>query len=276
MSKPNSLVVVTVVKDDLQALQKTSLSVLKQSIRPTWLIVTPKDGSPTWNYASQLSNDGSSSSLLIDNGGGVYTAMNLAIQELSNDQWIWFLNAGDEFADKDSVKNVLNYLSQTPHNWVYGGHFLGSAEGKILGEIKAPEKFKSSNQLFARKYVSHQAVIFKNSFLKSLNGFRPNLKVAADWDLLVRAASIDTGERIPTTLAVFYMGGLSTESRQQGNWELLKLRSEHLGKRYWLKSIFWFGYRSLRNMFVQSFEGTNPYTANLIRKIRLRIKARFR
>ena len=268
------VVIVTVVKGDVFGLKRTEQSILQQSEKVHWVLITPDNQSGTAKYALQLHSKKIVDEIISDLGGGVYAAMNLAMESLKSDDWIWFLNAGDEFAFRNSYESVLREVQKTSHSWLFGGHFLGSDQGAILGEIEAPARFKAPNQLFAKKYVSHQAVIFKNSFLQSLNGFRTNLKVAADWDLLVRASHCDTGGRIPEALAIFYMGGLSTRSRQTGNLELLRLRSEYLGKFYLPKSILWFGFRYFRNKFVQSFERTNPNSANLIRKIRLGIKSR--
>lgn len=268
------VVIVTVVKDDLVGLKRTEHSVLEQSSKVHWVIVTPNNKSETVQYASQLRAKEIVDQVITDLGGGVYAAMNLASQSLGIDDWIWFLNAGDEFASHDAYEKVLKHVRSTNHNWLFGGHFLGSEQGQKLGEIKSPDRFIASNQLFAKKYVSHQAVIFKNSLLQSLNGFRTNLIVAADWDLLVRASRRDTGGRIPETLAIFYLGGLSTKLRQMSNLELLKLRNEHLGKIYLPKSLIWFGFRFFRNKFVQSFESVNPNSANFIRKIRFDIKSK--
>jgi hypothetical protein len=155
---------------------------------------------------------------------------------------------------------------------MYGGHYLGSQNGKILGEVKTPNRFRTSNQLFSKKYICHQSTIFQCKFLKDLNGFSSGLKIAADWDLMVRAAQLDPGLRIDDTLSIFYMGGISTTARQVGNMELFQLRKKYLGRKYALKNYWWFTYRWLRNGFVQSTESKFPFFVDLIRKFRLKIK----
>jgi hypothetical protein len=89
---------------------------------------------------------------------------------------------------------------------------------------------------------------------------------------MVRAWAVDSGQRIPQSLSVFYMGGLSTASRQSGNVELFRIRKIYLGPKYAIKNYWWFGYRLLRNYFVQSVEENLPNFANSARKIRLRVK----
>jgi hypothetical protein len=201
--------------------------------------------------------------------------MNIAIERTNPNDWIWFLNAGDEFASYDSYALISDVTSKSPRRWIYGGHFLGSEQGQILGRVLTPERFSARNQLFARKYVSHQSTVFRQDFLSELKGFRTEFKIAADWDLLVRASRVDEGERIPETISVFYMGGVSTVERQIGNSELLKLRNEFFGYRYRIQSYYWYSYRWVRNNTVQLIERKHPETANRIRKIRLSLRLAF-
>jgi hypothetical protein len=201
--------------------------------------------------------------------------MNLAIQESQKSDWLWFINAGDEFADKKSSEIVLGHIKGSQAKWLFGGNKIASSKGEILGENPSPRLFDPRNQLFSKKYVSHQSTIFKNEFLQELAGFRDHLKIAADWDLMVRASKIDTGQRIIEVISVFYMGGLSTLSRSQGNRELLELRKEHLKGKYVLKSYVWFAYREIRNFFVQSFEVKYTSSLDKLRRFRFLTKSKF-
>ena len=264
--------VVTVVKDDLFGLKRTEHSVLEQSSSVSWILVTPNDGSETDEYAQQLKLAGIATEIIPDQGSGVYAAMNQAVAEISEVEWLWFLNAGDEFATVNTYELVSKYAQDSINSWIYGGHYLGSKGGKILGEVKTPSQFRISNQLFTKKCVSHQSTIFRAKFLRDLGGFQNHLKIAADWDLMVRASLVDPGLRIPETLSIFYMGGLSTESRQQGNRELFQIRKLYLGRKYILKNYCWFGYRWIRNAIVQNLEGVSIHLTDNIRTLRLRIR----
>ena len=263
------------VKNDLLGLQRTEASVRRQTLPLKWLVITPEDLSATHLYVCNLRAENLVTTFISDKGNGIYPAMNLAIQESSKNEWLWFLNAGDEFASENSAELVMKHIKKSQTRWLFGGNKLGSSEGKILGENRPPKLFEPRNQLFSKKYVSHQSVIFKNDFLQELGGFREQFKIAADWDLLVRASKIDTGKRIENIISVFYMGGLSTHSRKKSNRELLILRKEHLEKRYLLKSHSWYFYREIRNFFIQFFEVTYPSKVNKIRSTRLLIRSKF-
>jgi hypothetical protein len=273
--KKVSLLIVTVVKNDLEGLRRTEASIRRQTFRPNWLVITPLDSSLTQEHVSNLMAEGLITRFFPDLGNGIYPAMNLAIQKSPRSDWLWFLNAGDEFAANNSAELVLKYIQESKMKWLYGGHNLGSSEGDILGENCPPFSFDPQNQLFAKKYVSHQSTIFKNSFLNELGGFREHLKIAADWDLMVRASKITPGQRIKETISVFYMGGLSTLSRRTSNKELLALRKEHLQEMCFLKSYMWFVYREIRNSFVQSFENKFSIKADKFRRLRFKLNSRF-
>ena len=269
-----SVVVITLAKNDLEGLRRTSRSVLMQSLKVTWQIVTPNDGSPTHQLANEMIQKGLASKVIEDEGLGIYHAMNLGISWLEEDDWVWFLNSGDEFGTQDSYRLVADAIYLCRNRWVYGGHLLGSSNGKILGEIPPPKIFEPKNQLFARHHISHQSTIFEAKFIRELGGFNESYKLAADWDLMVRASKVDLGFSIPAPISTFYMGVISTKSRAVGNRELLQLRHSHLPTKFIIKSYIWFYYRTWRNAIVQLSESTLPNQANIIRKARIRLKKR--
>jgi hypothetical protein len=244
---------------------------VKQTLSVEWLVVTPFNGSLTQTYAAQLYSSGIIKKIIADEGLGVYPAMNRALAEIDDQNWIWFMNSGDLFPNQETYLYVKEFISQTKKRWIYGGHFLASECGDLLGEIQAPKNFKLSNQLFSKNYISHQSAIFHSKFIKELDGFRTDLKIAGDWDLMARASQIDSGQRMPETISIFYMGGVSTTSRQVGNKELLSLRNHYLSKIYVPKSYWWFFYRALRNYFVRLVEMKLPKFANHLRRFRFKI-----
>jgi putative colanic acid biosynthesis glycosyltransferase len=264
--------VVTVVKDDLQGLKRTATSVRAQTSGINWVLVTPNIQCETNMFIKGLQEMGIVTKVIFDSGDGVYSAMNLAINELDLSSWIWFLNAGDEFASNESVFQVNKAIKSSTHRWLYGGHELASLEGKRLGKFKIPKRFKPSNQLYARKYISHQSTVFKNELLVQLNGFNEKYKIAADWDLLVRASKIDSGFRLNSIISIFHMGGISTQNRNLGNRELLELRRLHLHASHQALSLTFFVYRLLRNLVVARLEYKIPAGVNRLRTFRLKIK----
>jgi hypothetical protein len=270
---PGKLMIVTVVKDDLSGLKRTEESVRNCAPKEIWNIVTPFDDSETHKYSLSLLRDGLVNCLIPDEGLGVYSAMNTAIESCSLSAWLWFINSGDQIASKEAVYLINQNIQSGTQRWFYGGHYLASEVGQILGENTAPQNFIVENQLFSKHYVSHQALVVANSLLTEISGFDTRLQISADWDLIVRLSLVEGGTRIDTPLSVFYMGGLSTVARAKGNRELLSLRNKYLPKKFLLKSYYWFMYRSIRNQIVLKIEKKVPKGANFVRK--LRFKTRF-
>jgi hypothetical protein len=267
-----TLIVVTVVKDDLSGLKRTEQSIRGQSEKVSWTLVTPKDGSGTYLYAQSLHDSQLVDQIVIDEHHGVYAAMNQAIATSNGGDWLWFLNAGDEFVNASTYQLVNHFTQNASNQWIYGGHYLGSESGNILGQVKTPQKFQASNQLFAKKYVCHQSSIFRSQFLKDLGGFDLNFKIAADFDLMVRASKLDPGVAIHQSISVFYLGGISTKARQKANFELLQLRKIHLGQRMMIKSYAFFFYRFVRNFLLLKLENKAPNFVDIIRKIKFRFR----
>jgi len=266
------VIVVTVVKDDLEGLVRTSKSLLKQDLKPDWWIVTPDNSEVTLKKAQEFHQKDIVQKILNDDGHGIYFAMNRAIQETKEDYWVWFLNAGDELPFSNTFQKVREEITKTSSRWVFGGHGLVSESGEILGYIDAPKVISAKNQLFAKRYVSHQSVVFKAQFLRELNGFDTTLRLAADWDLIVRASFVDSGLRIDETISFFHLGGLSTKLRQRGNIELFHLRKKYLGWHATPKNYAWFLYRMNRNQLVLIVERFAPKIADHIRKLRFLIR----
>jgi len=267
-----TLIVITVVKDDLSGLKRTEKSIRSQSKRVSWILVTPKDTSTTFQYAQLLYDSEVVSRVVIDEHHGVYAAMNQAITISNGDDWLWFLNAGDELASTNTYQLVNYFTQSTSNQWIYGGHYLGSESGNILGQMKTPQEFQASNQLFAKKYVCHQSSIFQAKFLKNLGGFDLNFKIAADYDLMVRASKLDPGLPIHEPISVFYLGGISTKARQKANFELLQLRRMHLKRRMMIPSYVFFFYRLFRNQILLIVESKAPGFVDTVRKVKFRFR----
>lgn len=270
------VVVITLAKDDLQGLRRTMNSISNQTIKVAWRIVTPNDQSPTHQFALEILQMGLVDKVTNDDGLGIYHAMNFAISELNDADWVWFLNSGDEFGSGDAYSFVFGAVAASTHRWIYGGHFLGSSSGALLGENAPPDIFRPKDQLFARRHISHQSSIFNIAFLRELGGFDERYHLASDWDLMVRASKIDLGMRLSKPISIFYMGGASTRSRALGNKELLTLRNTHLPHRFLMKSYTWFYYRTCRNSVVQLAEQLLPRQTDKVRKARIILRKNVR
>ena len=76
--------IITVVKDDLLGLKRTERSISGQSKRVSWIVVTPDDGSVTFDYVKGLSRQGIVEEIILDTHVGIYPAMNQYQNELQS------------------------------------------------------------------------------------------------------------------------------------------------------------------------------------------------
>lgn len=265
------ITIITLAKDDLAGLQRTYESLHGSLKYFNWVAVTPNDGSETFEYCKKLEGEGIISKVYLDDGTGIYAAMNTPIVEVADEDWIWYLNSGDEAIFESNFVEILEAESNIGIDWFYGGHYLVSESNITLGYRPPPQKFNPLNQLFAKSYVSHQATFIRGRLLKKLGGFDLQYKIAADWDLLVRANCISSPGVLNAPVATFHLGGQSTKLRNVGNIELFILRKKHLPSKYLLRSLIWFAYRSLRNRGVLIAEDFFPQALDRYRSMRMDI-----
>ena len=71
--------VVTVVKDDLEGIKRTTESVIRQKIPVYWIVVTPKANSYLSEYLESNKLAGVVKVVIDDDGLGVYPAMNQSL-----------------------------------------------------------------------------------------------------------------------------------------------------------------------------------------------------
>jgi putative colanic acid biosynthesis glycosyltransferase len=111
--------IVTVVRNDLNGLIKTEYSILAQNnSNYEWIIIDGNSTDGTKDYVLNLKYD-----FLIcisENDKGIYDAMNKGIN-LTNGDYIIFLNAGDEFYDNETLTIVNNTISKYKVDVLFGG-----------------------------------------------------------------------------------------------------------------------------------------------------------
>lgn len=263
-----SIDVVCLVKDDSVGLTRTLLSILEQEFQPRLVLVSPSMLLFQENSIMGLLQGIDDYRIIHDQGDGIYQAMNFAINNLMDDSWVWFLNAGDTIHSSSVVRKVRYELEKSDSNWIVGRFKILESDGREIKVAKLTSTFSIRSQLFAHNFVSHQAVIMRLSLLKILKGFDLEFKVAADWDLLCRASQVSQPEFLDALLVNFYLGGFSSQNRRLGNKELLILRFRYLSLIWQPMSLLWYLYRIPRNLLVTILERRALYLVRSIRYLR--------
>lgn len=250
--------VVTVVSNDLNGLRKSRLSLEHQTFS-NWTHVVVDSGidGKTLDFLQTLPI--ASTKWISEPDLGIYNAMNKAVSMVEQESYVFFLNAGDIFARKDSLATAAEVLKASNQpNWGCTTHeeIASDGEGWICKLVSKPS---ITNQLYATGYRSHQGVIMKNSLISSLGCFDEKYKVAADWDLIVKAIMAETPVTWNVPLARFETGGFSTQRILLAHEELFQLRKKYLLEKvsdhvydYIWRSLFLYpiGYRTLLGRFL--------------------------
>lgn len=250
--------VVTVVSNDLNGLRKSRLSLEHQTFSHwTHVVVDSGIDGKTLDFLQNLPMAGTK--WISEPDLGIYNAMNKAVLMVEQESYVFFLNAGDIFASKESLATAAEVLKASNQpNWGCTTHeeIASDGEGWICKLVSKPS---ITNQLYATGYRSHQGVIMKNSLILSLGCFDEKYKVAADWDLIVKAIMAETPVTWNAPLARFETGGFSTQRILLAHEELFQLRKKYLLEKvsdhvydYIWRSLFLYpiGYRTLLGRFL--------------------------
>lgn len=160
---------------------------------------------------------------------GLYDAMNKG-QARAAGTYVWFMNAGDEIAEKDTVARLKVLIKQGP-DVIYSDTWLVDNSGAVLGLRSQLMPHKVPEVLSWEKYgrgmlVCHQAFIARKAIAPAYR--TDNLSADIDWEIqcLKRSSRV---VQYPGILARYLTGGIS----QQQQWRSWKDRygvlKEHFG-----------------------------------------------
>lgn len=203
------LSVVTVVRND-PAVALTVRSVLAQKGADFECVVL--DGASTDSTLEVLAPFKRRIRLVSEADGGIYEAMNKGLR-FARGRVVGFLNAGDVFAGERSLEAVAGAFAR---NKDLGACFAGleicDADGKLKRWWPAePHRVGA----FSRGWMpSHPTFYALRRALLDLGGFDTKYRLAADYDLMLRALEIAHlhSTALPVTLVRMRSGGASQAS----------------------------------------------------------------
>jgi glycosyltransferase involved in cell wall biosynthesis len=163
---------------------------------------------------------------------GMYDALNKGIQLATGDV-IGILHADDEFAESTIVEKIAAYMQQHPQtDAVYGD--IGFVKEDMPDKIV---RYYSSaifnTNLFKWGFMpAHPSFFCYKKFFEYYGGYRTDMDIAADFDLLVRFLRRHNlnAAYLPMMMVKMNMGGKSTsgiKSTIRINRELKKILTEH-------------------------------------------------
>lgn len=209
--------VVTVVLNEVEALELTITSVLRQTYANVELVVIDGgSGKPTLDIIKKYEDR--IGSWLSEPDRGIFDAMNKGIDRAAGD-WIIFLNCGDRFYRDDTLQTVLDKDCQDA-DFIYGDtDFHG---GDFRGVVKAWD----FGILWKTMIFTHQSLLSRSEVLRRRR-FNTSFRICADYNLIYNARAdglkfFYCGE----TIASFHPG-FSEISRARMAWEKWRVVRRH-------------------------------------------------
>lgn len=220
--------VITVCFNAMGELPATLASLRAQTCRDyEWVVVdgASTDGSAQW-LAAQAPEV-----LVSEADTGIFDAMNKAVARASG-EWVYFLNAGDRFADADVLAQVLAGADGGPAEApaiVYGNViYFGSG-----GARRRSFRWLSRGRLLLGD-LCHQATFVRRRLFAQLGPFDAGLRYNADYDWLIRAFRSGAVLRyLPRDVAYFHDAGAHVSNRAHSQRERALVRSRYCPRWLW-------------------------------------------
>jgi glycosyltransferase involved in cell wall biosynthesis len=202
------LSIITSTYNDPSGLLKTRLSL--EALRVAtfeweWIVVdsSPTESAPSLPSWKELVH-------LTQEPRGIYAAQNCGLSKAKG-EFLWFLNGGDTLVSLASIEKVLARLAEAPESdfAVASANLLSG--GKLLRTQYPKEGLFG---LLGINRVCHQAVIYRRRLFTRLGNYSEDLKLAADYELHLKAYSLGSiATAVPAAIVNYDMGG------QSSNWE---------------------------------------------------------
>lgn len=181
---------------------------------------------------------------------GLYDAMNKGIQ-LAKGDYIIFLNAGDEFAEEDTLTSVAEQLKgkQLP-GVIYGNTDIVDENGNFLRKRRLAPPEKLSWRSFKHgMLVCHQSFYAKTDIAQKVP-YNLNYKLSADVDWCIRIMKETEQQGLALwnthmTLSSYLEGGMSVKSHRASLKERFTIMSNHYGKLTTIGLHLWFVIRAV-------------------------------
>jgi len=193
--------VITVCFDAMTVLPRTTASLRAQQDAPSveWVVVDggSTDGSVDWLAAQQPDV------FVSEPDGGIYDAMNKAIA-LARGEWLFFLNAGDAFADARVLADVTSAMDAAPAAEIVYGDVMYFGE---RGERRHRFHWLTRRRLLFGD-LCHQAVFSRRSLYLRHGLYDLRLRWNADFDWFLRVFRAGALLKyIPRDIARFHDAG---------------------------------------------------------------------
>ena len=220
--------VVTISKNDFKGLRDTVNSLLIQDSSSWELIIVLNDSNDgSLEYCKSILLNESRINLVVQQGSGIYDAMNQGISSVRG-KYLWFMNSGDTFYDRDTLREVSGMMGDMNFDILIGGYQIRNQDHDLFTfreSVISPRRFSLNI-----RSGCHQATVFRVHGIEKSPVFRTDLTIASDFDWILRQLKDKSCYRIKRTLATIEPGGISDKGIRQVISEKQIIREDVFGR----------------------------------------------
>ena len=228
MSAKISIITITFQAEDYIA--RTLESIESQGLRNDFEYIII-DGNSQDRTLSLIQNASIKPDLLIsETDQGIYDAMNKGLEKATG-EYVLFMNAGDQFAGRDTLKKILSHLSKNPDVLYSDANFV-DLKGHFMGKKSEVTPHQLPQNLTWRDFkfgmlICHQAFICKKSIAPFFS-MEYQLSSDIDWEIqcLKSAHKISY---LPEPICNYLMGGASVKNLKKSWLERFQVLSKNFG-----------------------------------------------
>jgi len=185
--------------------------------------------------------------LVSEPDSGLYDAMNKGLKAATGD-YIWYLNAGDQIYNNDTVEKMVAGMEGTP-DIIYGGTMIIDENQNEIGDRRLKPPARLTWRSFRQgMVVCHQSLIVRREIAHDYN---LAYRFSADIEWAIRAAKnaaqINNSQLI---LSRFLEGGLTNDHIKEGLKERFAIMRHYYGLIPTVLRHFVFGIR-LTNYYLR-------------------------
>ncbi|SOD92300.1 glycosyltransferase family 2 protein [Spirosoma fluviale] len=167
--------------------------------------------------------------------GGLYDAMNKG-QQRATGEYVWFMNAGDELYDSETLPKLLEAIKATQADVYYSDALFVQDDGSPVGlrsqitPHTLPHTLTWRDMALGMK-VCHQAFVARRAIAPAY----PIDNLSADLDWEIRCLKAASGiQLVPFILCRYLVGGLSVQQHRRSLIDRFKVLVTYFG---WVQTV---------------------------------------
>lgn len=135
----------------------------------------------------------------------IYEGMNHGA-DAANGEWLYFLNAGDQFCEPQSLERIAQTLTSTDKDWGFAAVRNIRADGTGFN-LQCASPFDPRGVALGNTTVPHQGTFVRRTVFESANGFLMDFGTEADQEFIYRLSLRSAPFEIIWPIADLRMGG---------------------------------------------------------------------